>query len=572
MTDSPTTSSPPPTRRSGRRGRTGTELTDTMPADTRLTDDASAQGHAEPVASPDSAARRIADRVALPALSLGSGALVALSLPPWGWWPLAIVGIALYVTVAERLAAEGARRRRRFGHAWLFGAGWMYLGMGWMVQLTIPGYLAACAIFGVYHGVAALIVRPGPNSLFVRPAAHALAEALRFAFPFGGVPLASLGISQVGGPLAGVARIGGVVLLTWLTLQLGALVAVAAARLADRRKRHPDTAPRTLRPIATVASGLSAAVVTAALTIAPDTRATGDTIEVAAVQGGGEQGTTALDVESDVVTQRHLDATAAIPAERANTLDLVFWPENTIDTEPGEPFLEAPERDAVAAEAARLGVPLAVGITEPFTERRPRRYTNAHVVVTPDGDVTSRYDKVRRVPFGEYVPLRTVLRAITSEVDRVGAAVAGTDPAVLDLPTGERFATVISWEVFFGGRAREGVKLGATAILNPTNGASYTGTIVQTQQVASSRLRAIETGRWVVQAAPTGYTAFIDHTGEVRQRSDQSERVVLYDTVELRTGNTWYTSLGDGPFIAMLLVVIAAGLTPAVVRTRRSDD
>ena len=66
---------------------------------------------------------------------------------------------------------------------------------------------------------------------------------------------------------------------------------------------------------------------------------------------------------------------------------------------------------------------------------------------------------------------------------------------------------MISWEVFFGGRAREGVKHGGEVLLNPTNGASYTGTIVQTQQVASSRLRAIETGRWLVQAAPTGLLA-----------------------------------------------------------------
>ena len=78
---------------------------------------------------------------------------------------------------------------------------------------------------------------------------------------------------------------------------------------------------------------------------------------------------------------------------------------------------------------------------------------------------------------------------------------------MLDLPDGARLAVVISWEVFFGGRARDGVKHGGQVLLNPTNGASYTGTIVQTQQVASSRLRAIETGRWVVQAAPTGLLA-----------------------------------------------------------------
>ena len=130
--------------------------------------------------------------------------------------------------------------------------------------------------------------------------------------------------------------------------------------------------------------------------------------------------------------------------------------------------------------------------------------------MTPDGDVTSRYDKVRRVPFGEYVPLRGLLEAFGAPVDQVRTnAVPGAGPAVLDLPDGTRPGVVISWEVFFGGRAREGVKQGGDVLLNPTNGASYTGTIVQTQQIASSRLRAIETGRWVVQAAPTGFSAFV---------------------------------------------------------------
>jgi apolipoprotein N-acyltransferase len=136
--------------------------------------------------------------------------------------------------------------------------------------------------------------------------------------------------------------------------------------------------------------------------------------------------------------------------------------------------------------------------------------------------------------------------------------VAGTGPAYVDLPDGTRLATVISWEVFFGGRVRSGVREGGQAILNPTNGASYSGTIVQTQQIASSRLRAIETGRWVVQAAPTGFTAIVDDEGNVLQRTAVSERAVLYDSVELRTGLTWYTRLGDAPFILLLGAALAS--------------
>jgi apolipoprotein N-acyltransferase len=146
--------------------------------------------------------------------------------------------------------------------------------------------------------------------------------------------------------------------------------------------------------------------------------------------------------------------------------------------------------------------------------------------------------------------------------------VQGDTPAILDLPTGERLATVISWEVFFGGRAREGVKLGADAVINPTNGASYTGTIVQTQQVASSRLRAIETGRWLVQAAPTGFSAFVSPDGEVVERTGQREQVVITRDIELRTGRTWYVSLGDAPFIGALVALLAA--TSVLNRRRRA--
>jgi apolipoprotein N-acyltransferase len=148
-------------------------------------------------------------------------------------------------------------------------------------------------------------------------------------------------------------------------------------------------------------------------------------------------------------------------------------------------------------------------------------------------------------------------------------AIAGTGPAYIELPGGTRLATVISWEVFFGGRARDGVRHGGQVLINPTNGASYTGTILQTQQVASSRLRAVETGRWLVQAAPTGFTAFVTPDGRVIDRTGVSEQKVIRHVVQLRDGRTWYVSLGDAPWIvALLLVFAAAWILTAVDRSR----
>lgn len=475
--------------------------------------------------------------------ALGAGLLVAAALPPWGWWPLAFVGIAVF----ELAIGVEPSRRTRFWCGCVFGLGWLATGTVWMWQLTVPGYIVAGIVFAVAHGGAALAAPTGRWRTVGRPLAHSLIEAARFSFPFGGVPLASLGISQAASPVGGIARVGGAILITWVVFQVGFALGALV---------RPILTPTPVDRATVRLGGAGLAVATALLAVslvAPRGHGTGVFVGVVAVQGGGEQGTTAAEVRSEVVTERHLAATATIEPDDA--LDLVVWPENVVDV---ADFETSSELAAIAEQAARLGVPIAVGITEDVPGEA-RRFTNAQVIVTTGGDVTSRYDKVRRVPFGEYVPLRGLLESIGAPVDQVPSdAVAGETPAFLELPGGTRVGVVISWEVFFAGRAREGVREGAGMILNPTNGASYSGTIVQTQQVASSRLRAIETGRWVVQVAPTGFSAFVTPSGGVIGRTAVSERAVIRHEVELRDGTTWYTRLGDRPFIVVLLLGLGA--------------
>ncbi len=141
-----------------------------------------------------SAAPRRRDPAAA-AAAVGAGALVAASLPPWGWWPLAFVGIA----ILDRLVADRPARSR-FVRTWLFGVAWLAPGMGWMWFLTAPGYVVAVAAYSGYLGLAAAIAPGGRWRRLALPAALTVAEAIRFVFPFGGVPLASLGISQAYSP------------------------------------------------------------------------------------------------------------------------------------------------------------------------------------------------------------------------------------------------------------------------------------------------------------------------------------------------------------------------------------
>jgi apolipoprotein N-acyltransferase len=236
---------------------------------------------------------------------------------------------------------------------------------------------------------------------------------------------------------------------------------------------------------------------------------------------------------------------------------MVVWPENVIDV---DDFYSSVEREEIATEATRLSAPFVVGITEDVDRRY---FTNAQVVVNVDGTLADRYDKVRRVPFGEFVPLRGLLESLGAPVDRIPRdAQAGDTPA--SLRVGDTTAgVVISWEVFFSGRANEGIERDATFIINPTNGSSYTGTILQTQQIASSRLRAIEQDRWLVQVAPTGFSAFIAPDGTVYDRTGVSEQKVIVREIPLRAGRTLYSRLGDLPLIAAIVALLLALLYSA---------
>ena len=135
----------------------------------------------------------------------------------------------------------------------------------------------------------------------------------------------------------------------------------------------------------------------------------------------------------------------------------------------------------------------------------------------------------------------------------------GDGPAVLDTSLG-RLSVAISWEVFFTERTREAAIHDALVLLNPTNGASYWLTQVQTQQVASSRLRALENGRWVLQAAPTGFSTVVDPQGRVLQRTAISEQAVLHQRIERRTGLPWATRAGAWPMVMLALALWSGSL------------
>jgi apolipoprotein N-acyltransferase len=250
------------------------------------------------------------------------------------------------------------------------------------------------------------------------------------------------------------------------------------------------------------------------------------------------------------VFERHLQASKLV----TQPVDLVLWPENVVAVE-GH-LSDNKENGELSRLAQRLDSTLVIGATEGITDKH---FLNAAIVYNPDGTVGARYDKVRIVPFGEYVPFRGLIEKLAGANSGLPErdAQAGTGPAILPTPVGT-MGVVISWEVFFPTRARDAIGNGGEVLLNPTNGSSYWLTIVQSQQIASSRLRAIETGRWTLQAAPTGFSAIVTPDGEVTQRTGVSEQAVLEQTIQKREGQTIATIVGPWPTLAWAVLSIAA--------------
>ncbi len=470
--------------------------------------------------------------------SVGAGGLVALAMPPWGWWPLAPVGLLVF----ERLVADQTARCRAWRGAGL-GAGWLLPATLWMVDFTLPGYLAVGVVFSALYAVVGAACPPGRSRWAALPGLFVLAGAIRWRWPFGGVPLATLPMSQVDSPWAVTVRLLGPLLLVGVCV----VVAMAAAAALERRWR----VVLVLAAVVVGATGGAAAAPRGSTT---------ETIDVAVVQGGGPQRTRAVDTNPADVFQRHLEASSLVQ----QPVEVVVWPEDVVDV--SGRFQGSRQHQRLAELAQELDATLIAGVVEDLSATSAANFA---AVITPDGTLADRYDKVRLVPFGERVPLRSLIEPLAPDYLPARDMRPGDGPAVVDTPVGP-MGVSISWEIFFEDRARDSIGNGGAVLLNPTNGSSYWLTIVQTQQIASSRLRALETGRWVVQAAPTGFSAFIDPDGTVFQRTGVSERKVIQAEVELRTGLTLATRAGMWPMLAIVLAAVAAAWVHQTTGSRRT--
>jgi len=502
-------------------------------------------------------------------LAAAGGAALFLAFPDVGWWVTAPFAIGmLYVALRE------APTRVGFAAGWLFGMTfflphiwWAYVAVGWIPWVALSA--AESVAIGAVGALTARITRR--RSLgrlrWLAPVAFALlwvgAEQLRSTWPFGGFPWGRLAFGVVDSPLARLAWLGGAPLVSLVVALIGAIVGIGFLALRERR----------------IVRGLAAPVVVIALAIVPvllplDGRAQSGEVTIAWAQGNlGNEGLDSF-ARAREVTANHRDATLALAAERPDAaVDLIIWPESASDIDPRS---DAETAAAATAAARAFNAPLLLGTND--YSPADGRY-NTSLVWLPSGAALpgASYRKQQIVAFGEYIPMRSFARIFSAEVDRVSIEVLpGDEPARIDVPIAslDRDVTVgpiICFEVAYDWVPRQAVREGAEFLAVQTNNATFGVTAESTQQLAMSRLRAIETGRSTFQISTVGVSAVISPTGRVLDRAELFTRDAGIATVPLRTSLTPAAHWGGPLALALEVMGILTAAGALFMRSTRKN-
>jgi apolipoprotein N-acyltransferase len=480
---------------------------------------------------------------------------VALSVPPFGWWPLAWIGFAM---LAATIPGRSWPVRLAVGAA--FGVVDYTIGLLWVQEFSVPGYVALVVVSALYSMVAMALVPAGRrwSAAVGLPLVFVLADWARDRFPLGGLPLGGPALGQAGGPLAPVLRLGGSLALVGETVLVGVVLAeLARIGLQGGRRRLFPLAPA----VKVAAAGVVAVVLPVIGAVTPDGSGGGlPPLRVALVQGGGPRGTRAINTDPQVVFDRHLAASRDVP----DPVDLIVWPEGVLQSH--SPFTRTVDAAELADLARAHDATVVAGVEQ---DVGTTHYLNEVVTWNPAGITVSRYVKNHLVPFGEYVPYRSLIQHLFNLADVPLDAIPGHSTGLLRTPAAP-LSVMISYEVFFDERARGGVDAGGQILVVPTNTASYRSTQVPTQEVAADRLRAWETGRWLIQVTPTGYTTVVTPDGSVIRKSHLDAAEVVEATVGRRTGMTVYDDIGDAAVAGVALAgwLVTAGLSSRGGRRR----
>ena len=512
-------------------------------------------------------------RLALP-VALAGGLALAAAFPPVGIWPLAAAGPALLAVALCGRSVRGA-----LGIGVVFGLAFFVPLLSWLVNVAWYAWaalaLAETAVFAVLAVGQRMLLQLRAWPLAVAGwwvAAEAVRARWPYAFPWG-----RLAMSQAQAPTVRWVAVGGPPLLTFLIGLTGAALAwllLAPIRGAAGPRPAPRFAVAAIRRRAAPALALAAAAgMTLAGWVLPMNQpASGTpTAVVAAIQGNvPHAGTLSNLLRATTVTQNHAATTGElarqVQAGERPAPDVVIWPENSTDIDPSSDPATYAE---IAGTVARIGRPVLIGAVLASPKR------NAGQLWLPGRGPVETYVKRQLVPFGEYIPFRSLIATFSSLPSLQPVNYTPGHRAVVFGIGKVRLGDVICYEIGFDNLVASEVSAGANLLTEQTNDADFEldGQLGETlQQLAMARIRAIEFDRTMVVAGTTGVSAIIAPDGATIARSRTWQRAILDARVPLRSDATLAQRAGGWPEIvlsALAVTALAWALGGAVADRRR---
>ncbi|WP_330345923.1 apolipoprotein N-acyltransferase [Streptomyces longwoodensis] len=504
----------------------------------------------EPQATRPSGTARLL-RLVPAAVAALSGVLLYVSFPPRTLWWLALPAFALF-----GWALRGRGWKAALGLGYLFGLGFLLPLLVWTGVEVGPGpWLALVAVEAVLValvGVGVAAVSRLPAWPLWAAALWTAGEAVRARVPFGGFPWGKIAFGQADGVFLPLAAVGGTPVLGFAVVLCG-FALYEVVRLALDRGRAREVS-RSAAAVALLGVAVPVVGALAARPLVSD-RAEDGTATVAVIQGNVPRLGLEFNAQRRAVLDYHARETerlaARVAAGEVARPDFVLWPENSSDI---DPFAYADAAAVIDKAAKAIGAPISVG---GVVERDGKLY-NEQILWDPVKGPTQTYDKRQVQPFGEYLPLRSLLGAINENWTTMVREdfSRGSRPGVFDLD-GTEVGLATCYEAAFDWAVRDTVTHGAQMISVPSNNATFDRSEMTYQQLAMSRVRAVEHSRTVTVPVTSGVSAIIMPDGRITQRTGMFVADSLVQEVPLRSSETPATRLGILP--EMLLVLIAAG-------------
>jgi apolipoprotein N-acyltransferase len=505
-----------------------------------------------------------------------AGLLLCSSYPGFNWWWAAVVAFAVLAWVLTRPATTPVGG---FGYGFLFGLAFYLPLIRWISILVgatpLLALVLVCAVFPGIFGLSAVVVRQLPGWPIWFAVLWAAQEWLKSTVPFGGFPWGVVAAGQTAGPFLPLARLGSVPLLSLAIVLTGCsaaaitLEAVSWWRTSRQLRTGDDASGADAPPAVVLPAFCICLVFFATAAVWPQVRHSGTgsgnepIVTAAVIQGnvprlGLEFNSQRLAVLANDVreTRRLADD---VHAGRAPQPDVVVWPEDASEIDPlRNP--DAAQQIAVAVEA--IGAPILVGTVLDASQPDAPAETNTVIVWNPKVGPGDHHDKRIVQPFGEYLPWRGFFKHLSGLADWAGYIVPGKGTGVVQA-AGIPVGIATCWEVIFDRALQDSVRNGAQLLAVPANNANFNQTMSE-QQLAFSKLRAVELDRYTLVASNVGISALVTPDGRELGRTRFFTPAYLDSQARLKTTLTpaakWGPILQGSLVVAAIAVLLAAML------------